>query len=89
MENVIKSRFNKFYKSFKKNMDDDLDPKDKELEDVDVEEIDGLDDDLILGGGKKSSKKSAHDDDTESLEDLAEIEEGLPDEDSYDDVDHL
>ena len=69
-------------------MDDDLDPKDKDLEDVEDEDLGDIDDDLILGSNKKGGKKGAHDDDTESLEDLADLEEGLPDEDSYDDVDH-
>ncbi len=63
-------------------MEDDelLDPKEKEL---DEEEVDDLDDGLIAG--KKKPKKSPIEDD--SLDELAEEEVGETDEDKFDDVD--
>ena len=66
-------------------MDDDLDPKDKELEDVDEGEVDEFDDDLLLGN--KKPKKKVGDDDPESLDVLAEEEDGILPEDSFDDQD--
>ncbi len=68
-------------------MDDDLDPKEKELEEVDEGEIDDFGDDLILGN-KKPKKHAAHDDDsTDSLDALADEEDELLLEDSFDDKD--
>ena len=64
-------------------MDDDLDPKDKDLESVGNEESDDFDDDLILGN--KKPKKI--DGDVESLDALADEEEGVLPEDSFDDED--
>ncbi|MCX6701854.1 MAG: hypothetical protein NTX96_01505 [Candidatus Zambryskibacteria bacterium] len=67
-------------------MDDDLDQKDKDLEDAPVGEgLDDLDDDLILGS--KKPKKHLEDDPIESLDALADEEEGVLPEDSFDDED--
>ena len=81
--------FGKNYKTFLNNfMDDDLDPK----EDI-GEEVDDFDDDLILGKGKpkKGGQNSSHDshdeDPIESLDALADEEDGLLPEDSFDDED--
>ena len=59
-------------------MDDDLEPKDLEDEFVD-------DDDLI--SGNKKPKKSSDDVDEDSLDSLAEEEDAVLPEDSFDDVD--
>ena len=69
-------------------MDDDLDPKDKDLEeDVGGETEDGFDDDLLIGN-KKSKKGGTHEDDPiESLDALADEEDGILPEDSFDDED--
>jgi hypothetical protein len=62
-------------------MDDDLDPK--ELEDS--EDIaDDFDDELLLGG-KKGKKGSGDEDPFVSLDDLADEEDGILPEDSFDD----
>jgi len=76
----------KIIRFLNKIMDDDLDPKDKDLENTD-DELDDFDDDLILGG-KKPKKSTAHEDDSvESLDTLADEEDGILPEDSYDDTD--
>jgi len=49
-----------------------------------TEEDDGFDDDFLLDG---KTKKKAPGEDHESLDDLAEEEDALLDEDSFDDVD--
>jgi len=65
-------------------MDDDLDPKDKDLEEDEEEGSDDFDDELILGN-KKSKKSGAEP--VESLDELAEEEDGALPEDSFDDQD--
>ena len=65
-------------------MDDDLDPKDKDLEET-VDELDSLDDDLVLGN--KKPKKLNEDDPVESLDALADEEVDVLPEDSFDDED--
>ena len=65
-------------------MDDDLDPKDKDLEET-VDELDSLDDDLVLGN--KKPKKHLEDDPVESLDALADEEGDVLPEDSFDDED--
>jgi len=66
-------------------MDDDLDPKDKELESERELELDGFDDDLTLEN--KKPKKQNESDPVESLDALADEEEGVLPEDSFDDED--
>ncbi len=65
-------------------MDDDLGPKDKDLEET-GEELDSLDDDLVLGN--KKPKKPLEDDPVESLDALADEEADVLPEDSFDDED--
>ncbi len=62
-------------------MDDDLDPK--ELEDTE-EDSDDFDDEPLLGG-KKGKKGSTEEDSFISLDELADEEDGLLPEDSFDD----
>jgi hypothetical protein len=68
-------------------MDDDLlDPKDEKLESLNEEGVDDFDDDLALRD--KKQRKMPHDDDLfESLDTLADEEDGPLSEDSYDDED--
>ena len=65
-------------------MDDDLDPKDKDLEETEGE-LDSFDDDLVLGN--KKPKKPGEDDPVESLDALADEEGDVLPEDSFDDQD--
>ena len=78
---IWKIRKEDFYQQLKsilnKNMDDDLEPK--EIED----ELDEVDDEA-LASGKKKPKKAEEDD---SLDALADEEEGMLPEDEFDDVD--
>ncbi len=66
------------------NDDDSLRPIniDEDEEVTDLEDLDSEED--ILDAGKKKPKKSAEEDD--SLDDLAEDEDGILPEDSFDDV---
>jgi hypothetical protein len=74
-------------------MDELLDPKDDEIkkakkihdeDEAEFPEEDNLDDDFLSDG---KTKKKQLGEDTESLDDLAEEEDTLLDEDSFDDVD--
>lgn len=68
-------------------MDDDSDPKEKDPEeDADGEVDDNFDDDLVLGN-KKPKKGGVHEDEVESLDALADEEDGILPEDSFDDED--
>jgi hypothetical protein len=68
-------------------MDDDLDPKAKDLEDaLPEDEVDDFDDGIILGS-KKSKKHDDDDDVLTSLDALADEEDGILPEDSFDDED--
>lgn len=66
-------------------MDDDLDPKDKDLEDTDEEDLDDFDDELLLGNKKGSKKGALEEDPFVSLDELADEEDGPLAEDSFDD----
>ena len=74
-------------------MDELEDPKEEDLkkakkihdeDEAEFPEEEDLDDDFLSGG---KTKKKALGEDTESLDDLAEEEDALLDEDSFDDVD--
>lgn len=64
-------------------MDDELDPKEEEGADGEID--DGFDDDLILGKPKKGRPQD--DDSIESLDALADEEDVMLPEDGFDDED--
>jgi hypothetical protein len=66
-------------------MDDDFDPKDKDLEDTEEEDLDDFDEEILLSGKKGGKKGALEDDPFVSLDELADEEDGPLAEDSFDD----